>query len=79
MGKLEGKIALVKGTNSERYLEDFDVGQIYGSGRIKVEEDRIKTFAVEFDPQPFHLDEIPRAARYSPAWRRAAGIPPRAR
>jgi acyl dehydratase len=42
---------------NEKYLEDFAAGQIYGSGRITVEEDRIKTFAAEFDPQPFHLDE----------------------
>jgi len=42
---------------NERYLEDFAAGQIYGSGRITVEEDRIKSFAAEFDPQPFHLDE----------------------
>ncbi len=42
---------------TEQYLEDFAVGQIYGSGRLRVEEERIKTFAREFDPQPFHLDE----------------------
>ena len=42
---------------SERYLEDFAVGQTFGSGRLKVEAPRIKTFAAEFDPQPFHLDE----------------------
>jgi len=42
---------------NEKYLEDFAAGQIYGSGCITVEEDRIKTFAAEFDPQPFHLDE----------------------
>ena len=42
---------------SEKYLEDFAAGQIYGSGRITVEKERIKTFAAEFDPQPFHLDE----------------------
>jgi acyl dehydratase len=41
----------------KRYLEDFAVGQTFtGSGRIRVEEERIKTFAAEFDPQPFHLD-----------------------
>jgi acyl dehydratase len=39
------------------YFEDFAVGQIYGSGRRWVEADRIKSFAREFDPQPFHLDE----------------------
>jgi acyl dehydratase len=40
-----------------RYLEDFAVGQTYGSGRIRIEGDRIKSFAAEFDPQPFHLDD----------------------
>jgi acyl dehydratase len=42
---------------SERYLEDFAVGQIFGSGRLRVDAERIKRFAAEFDPQPFHLDE----------------------
>ena len=41
----------------ERYLEDFAVGQVFGSGRLVVDEERIKSFAAEFDPQPFHLDE----------------------
>ena len=41
----------------ERYLEDFAVGQTFGSGRLRVEAARIKSFAAEFDPQPFHLDE----------------------
>jgi acyl dehydratase len=40
----------------ERYLEDYAIGQTYGSGRMRVEEERIKTFAAEFDPQPFHTD-----------------------
>ena len=42
---------------AEKYLEDFAAGQKYGSKKIKVEKDRIKSFAAEFDPQPFHLDE----------------------
>ena len=42
---------------TERYLEDFAAGQTFGSGRLRVEKERIKTFAAEFDPQPFHLDE----------------------
>ncbi len=46
-----------------RYLEDFAIGQTFGSGRLRVDEARIKTFAAEFDPQPFHLDEA--AARDS--------------
>ena len=44
-------------TNTERYFEDFAVGQTYGSGHLSIEADRIKSFAAEFDPQPFHLDE----------------------
>ena len=47
-----------------RYLEDFAAGQVYaGSGRLRVEPERIKSFATEFDPQPFHLNE--EAARAS--------------
>jgi acyl dehydratase len=40
-----------------RYLEDFAPGQKFGSGRARVDAARIKSFAAEFDPQPFHLDE----------------------
>jgi len=39
------------------YLEEFEAGQKFGSGRLRVEAARIKSFAAEFDPQPFHLDE----------------------
>ena len=42
---------------TEHYLEDYQVGQTYGSSVARVEADRIKSFAVEFDPQPFHLSE----------------------
>lgn len=41
-----------------RYLEDFAVGQKFGGAdRIRVDAARIKSFAAEFDPQPFHVDE----------------------
>lgn len=40
-----------------QYLDNFDVGQTFGSGRVTVTAEGIKTFAGEFDPQPFHLDE----------------------
>lgn len=42
---------------SEYYLEDFAVGQTFGSKRLQVASDQIKAFAAEFDPQPCHLDE----------------------
>lgn len=44
-----------------RYLEDFTVGQTFGSGRLRIDEEQIRRFASEFDPQPFHLDD--KAAR----------------
>jgi len=40
-----------------RYLEEFEPGQKFGSGRLSVDAASIKSFAAEFDPQPFHLDE----------------------
>ena len=49
--------------NEQRYLEDFAVGQTFGSGRLRIDKERVLAFAAEFDPQPFHLDEA--AARHS--------------
>jgi acyl dehydratase len=43
---------------TRHYLEDFEAGQRFGgTRRVRIELDRIKAFAAEFDPQPFHLDE----------------------
>ncbi len=39
------------------YLDDLTVGQKFGSGRRTLELDAIRSFAAEFDPQPFHLDD----------------------
>lgn len=39
-----------------RFLEDFAAGQVYRSGRLRVDEEQIKSFAAQFDPQPYHLD-----------------------
>ena len=39
------------------YLDDLQVGQRFTSGTYLIDEARIKEFAAEFDPQPFHLDE----------------------
>ena len=47
---------------TERYLEDFAVGQTFESGRLTVDSNRIKAFAAEFDPPPFHLDDDPEQA-----------------
>lgn len=46
-------------TTSSRtlYLDELHVGQIFTSGSYVMEGARMKSFAAEFDPQPFHLDE----------------------
>jgi acyl dehydratase len=39
------------------YLEDLTIGQRFTTGTHVMEAARIKEFAAEFDPQPFHIDE----------------------
>jgi acyl dehydratase len=46
------------------FLEDFAVGQVFATGKLQVDTDQIKSFAKQFDPQPYHLDEV--AAQKSP-------------
>ena len=38
------------------YLEDITVGQRFVTKEARVEEAAIKSFARDFDPQPFHTD-----------------------
>jgi acyl dehydratase len=45
------------------YLEDLHVGQRFTSGSRAVDLEAMTAFASQFDPQPFHLDEV--AARDS--------------
>ena len=45
------------------YLEDLQVGQRFSAGTYHMDEGRMKAFAAEFDPQPFHMNEA--AARNS--------------
>lgn len=40
------------------YLEDLNLGQRFSSGTQTVDESQIKAFARQFDPQPFHLDDV---------------------
>ncbi len=41
---------------SERYFDDFDIGDKFTSKGITVSEAAILDFALAYDPQPFHLD-----------------------
>jgi len=44
-------------TASRRHYEDLAIGEVIGLGATTVTKDMIVTFAREFDPFPFHLDE----------------------
>src|ERR1700730_6401539 len=44
-------------SGGQLYLDDLRVGQRFTSGTYLIEEARIKAFAAEFEPQPFHLYE----------------------
>ncbi len=44
-------------TANRRHFEDLSVGEVVPLGKITVTRDMIISFAREFDPFPFHLDE----------------------
>jgi len=47
-----------------QYFEDYAVGQVYSTGRHRIDKEQIIAFAKQFDPQFYHLDE--EAAKQSP-------------
>src|SRR5580704_10745735 len=52
--------------NERLYLDDLQIGQRFTSGTHVVDEEQIKAFARQFDPQPFHLDnEVARGTLFS--------------
>ena len=59
------------------FLEDLCVGQRFSSAAHTIDAAQIKAFAVQFDPQPFHLDS--EAAKPTLFGGLAAGIPLRSR
>jgi acyl dehydratase len=40
------------------YFEDIAAGRTYRSPTLRIDAAAITAFAAEFDPQPFHLDDI---------------------
>ncbi|SFV29677.1 Acyl dehydratase [Devosia crocina] len=44
-------------TQDRRHFEDLALGEVIELGQVTVTRDMIFTFAREFDPLPFHLDE----------------------
>src|SRR5438477_3605332 len=55
------------------YLDDLHIGQRFTSGTHVVDEEQIKAFARQFDPQPFHLDTRQPRTPCSRAWWQADG------
>lgn len=45
-------------TADRRHFEDLALGEVITLGRITVTKEMIISFAREFDPFPFHLDEV---------------------
>jgi acyl dehydratase len=44
------------GSDNLLYFDDLQIGQRFMSRAYAVDEEQIKSFARQFDPQPFHLD-----------------------
>ena len=47
---------------SERYFDDFEVGERFRSQGVTLTEADIVNFALAYDPQPFHIDREAAAA-----------------
>lgn len=46
------------------HFEDLDTGQVFRTNRVTVTEDAIIRFALEWDPQPFHIDKVAAATSH---------------
>jgi acyl dehydratase len=56
----------MKDSNQRLFLEDLLPGQRFTTGSHMIDEAQIKTFARQFDPQPFHLnDEAARGSLFA--------------
>ena len=49
---------------TERYLDDFEVGERFVGPGITLSEAQILDFALLYDPQPFHIDREAAAASH---------------
>ena len=48
------------------FLDDLQIGQRFRSGTYELTEEKLLTFAKEYDPQPFHLsDEAAKATLFN--------------
>jgi acyl dehydratase len=51
-------------SRSERWFEDYTLGEVIRADGVTISEAEILSFAFTYDPQPFHLDKL--AAEQSP-------------
>jgi acyl dehydratase len=51
-------------SRSERWFEDYTVGEVIRADGVTISEAEILSFAFTYDPQPFHLNKL--AAEQSP-------------
>ena len=56
-----------------RFFEDMEIGVRRDVGSFTFTAEAIKTFAAQFDPQAFHLDEEAGRNSLFGAWPRRAG------
>ncbi len=49
---------------TERYLDDFEIGERFVGVGITLSEAQILEFALTYDPQPFHIDREAAAASH---------------
>jgi acyl dehydratase len=54
---LEQRVTQLIQNKPRLYLDDLSVGQKFISAAFRMTDEKIKSFAMEFDPQPFHLDD----------------------
>lgn len=47
---------MTMGGGDRLYLDDIEVGRRFATGSHAIDEAQIKAFAMQFDPQPFHVD-----------------------
>jgi len=59
---------------AERYLEDFAVGQTYGSSRLQIDEERIKSLLRNSIRSRSISTPPRRSTRSFTVWQRAVGI-----
>ena len=42
--------------SSRLFFEDVKIGMTYKTGSVTIDAAGIRSFAIKFDPQPYHLD-----------------------